>query len=346
MANSLSKNARPPQNQLRTMLQGDDFKQQVAMSLPDHLTPERFIRVSATCLSRVPRLAECEPTSFFKCLLDLSSMGLEPDGRRAHLIPFRNNKTQATECQLIIDYKGLVELVRRSGEVSDIHADVVCEHDDFEYGFGSNSQLVHKPNLNDRGKVIGAYSYVKMKNGSESFEVLSKSEVDSIRKRSKAANNGPWQTDYMEMAKKTAFRRHSKWLPISVELRDSIEQDDTQFAFSDTAKAKRARVSEVSSILDGPLTNGTDESATSEDSSDSETHDKSIALLDQAQKVLVSKRKEETLHDAYQEWQFNLTDQLEGSQRDAALRQLADVYEECLGKLKTSGTADTQGELY
>ena len=155
-----------------------------------------------------------------KALLDLSTFGLEPDGRRAHLIPFGD------EVQLIIDYKGLVELIRRSGDVSYIHADVVCENDHFEFQFGSGAKLVHKPKLSGRGKVYCAYSFIRLKDGSEDYDVMSIEEIDRIRERSKAKNNGPWVTDYNEMAKKTVFRRHSKWQNWSPEVQSAIEYDD------------------------------------------------------------------------------------------------------------------------
>lgn len=194
-------------------------------AMPTHCKPERMARVALTAMTRTPKLADCDQASFFKCLLDLSQWGLEPDGRRAHLIPFRNNKLGITECQLIIDYKGLVELVMRSGTVSKIHADVVCENDEFEYDRGD---LIHhkidfaKP----RGKPYAAYCLVRMKDGSEKCEVLPREEVEAIRKRSRAGNAGPWVTDWNEMAKKTAFRRASKWLQISAEIADALERDD------------------------------------------------------------------------------------------------------------------------
>jgi recombination protein RecT len=56
--------------------------------------------------------------------------------------------------------------------------------------------------------------------------VLSPGEVEAVRKRSKSPNKGPWETDYDEMGKKTAFRRHSKWLPLSPEVQDAIERDE------------------------------------------------------------------------------------------------------------------------
>jgi len=151
--------------------------------------------------------------------MDCSSMGIEPDGRKAHLIPYGN------KCNLVVDYKGLVDLARRSGEIADIHADVVCAKDTFEYSFGSEAKLIHKPNLSYRGKVIAAYSFVRLKDNSSSYEVMNIDEIEAVRKRSKASGSGPWVTDWNEMAKKTVFRRHSKWLPLSSEFQEAIEKD-------------------------------------------------------------------------------------------------------------------------
>lgn len=205
---------------LKSILNSENMKRQFALALPKHLSPDRFVRVATTALTRTPKLAQCTQASFFKCLLELSAFGLEPDGRRAHLIPYGN------ECTLVVDYKGLVELVRRSGEVAYIHADVVCEKDQFSFSYGSGAHLKHIPALKDRGAVLGAYSFVKLKDGSEDFLFVPTDEIEGIRKRSKAGKNGPWVTDWNAMAMKTAFRRHSKWLPFSSEIREAIEHDD------------------------------------------------------------------------------------------------------------------------
>ncbi|HXR75181.1 MAG TPA: recombinase RecT [Bryobacteraceae bacterium] len=229
---------------IKDLLQGPELKSAVKAALPKHLTPERFIRVALNATMRQPELLSCSRESFFRALLDLSALGLEADGRRAHLIPFRNKGQM--EVQLIIDYKGIAELVRRSGDVSYIHADVVYEHDEFEYSFGSGAALKHKPNLEDRGeRVVAVYSFVKLKDGSEDFIVLSKSDVDKVRKRSRAANNGPWVSDWDEMAKKTAFRRHSKWLPLSPETRDAVEKDD-EISGAQMADALQAATAAIS----------------------------------------------------------------------------------------------------
>lgn len=208
---------------IKDLLLSDEAKAQFAKALPRHLSPDRFIRIALTALNKTPRLAECTQASLFSCLLDLSQLGIEPDGRKAHLIPYK--KAGTTICTLIIDYKGLVELARRSGNISDIHADVVYEKDKFSFSYGSQGHLTHSPALADRGEPRASYSYVKLKDGSESFEVMNLEEINGIRERSKAKDEGPWQTDWAEMAKKTVFRRHSKWLPMSPEFMAAVEKD-------------------------------------------------------------------------------------------------------------------------
>ena len=213
---------------IRQLLEGDIFREQVGKALPKHLTPDRFIRVAVTTMNRVPMLAQCDQASFFNALLTLSQLGLEPDGRRAHLIPFRNNKKGIVECQLIVDYKGIVELISNAGDVANIHADVVCDNDTFVYDKG----VLQQHNIDfkaPRGEVYAAYALIRFKDGTEKCEVMTKDEIAAIRKRSKAAESGPWVTDWNEMAKKTVFRRASKWVKLSPEQHEIIEKDDTQF---------------------------------------------------------------------------------------------------------------------
>jgi recombination protein RecT len=203
---------------IKALIKSDSFKQSLAQGMAECMTPERLTRVALTAIHKTPALMQCSKESISICLLDCAALGIEPDGRRAHLIPY--GKT----CKLIIDYKGIAELVRRSGEVADLHADIVCENDEFEYEYGTNQHLTHKPSIKDRGEVYAAYSFVKLLNGEGSFDVMSADEISAIRARSKAKNDGPWKTDPYEMAKKTVFRRHSKWLPLSVATRDKIDR--------------------------------------------------------------------------------------------------------------------------
>ena len=227
-------------------LQTDQFKAEIAKALPKHLTPERFIRVALTTLTKVPKLAQCSKESIFKCMLDLSSLGLEPDGRRAHIIPY------GTTATLIIDYKGLIELAKRSGEVAFWKAETVCDNDYFEV---SNGLVTHKINYREpRGEMYAVYSHVKNTNGLDDYEVMTMEDVEKIRKRSKAGNAGPWVTDFSEMAKKTVIRRHSKRLTLSPEFQDALikDQDSVIFDsdFPSTEEMMPKRKSEVQADIE------------------------------------------------------------------------------------------------
>lgn len=214
---------RVPQS-LRQQLAGDYFKQQVALSLPKHMTADRFVRVALTAMLKTPKLSDCTPESVIQCMLNCSALGLEPDGRRAHLIPFGNT------CTLIVDYKGIVELAKRSGDVSGVFAQVVCENDSFNW---ENGEVKHQIDWKrDRGAMYAAYATITFKDGSKQTDVMTKAEIDAIRRRSRAANSGPWVTDYNEMAKKTVFRRASKWITLSPEVSEALEKEDAPFSSS------------------------------------------------------------------------------------------------------------------
>jgi recombination protein RecT len=241
-----------PRRDIRDFVEG--MRDQFKLALPKILTPERFTRVALTCINKNPKLLECTRDSLLACLLDCAALGIEPDGRRAHLIPY------GKVCTLIIDYKGIAELVRRSGEISTLHCGIVYPADHFDYAFGTGQFLNHKPAMSRDGKEkpVCVYSYVKLKDGQEDFDVMSIDDVDRIRKRSRAGNNGPWVTDFDEMAKKTVFRRHSKWLPLSPELREKIEKDDE--ALTEQERFAAAKPANASDIEFGPaLPEPTDE---------------------------------------------------------------------------------------
>ena len=203
---------------LKAIITSERMKEQFAAALPSHLSPARFCRIAITALTRAPKLLECTQASVMKCLLDLSAMGLEPDGRRAHLIPY------GTTCTLILDWKGIAELALRSGMIAKLHADTVCENDAFTYDMGEVTSHVINWKA-PRGPMYAAYAMAQTKTGEKFFAVMSKDEIDAIRKRSKSGQSGPWVTDYDEMAKKTAFRRLSKWLPLSADFRDAVDHD-------------------------------------------------------------------------------------------------------------------------
>lgn len=218
---------------LRDWLQAPEFKEQLSLACGEAIKPEHFLRVAITAMNKNPKLLECTKESVFRCMLDSAAFGVELNGRDAHLIPY------GREATLIIDYKGYVRLVMNTGLVSNIHADVVCENDDFEYNLGEVKRHVidfKKP----RGSVYAVYCIVTMKDGTKKAEVMSNDDVEAIRKRSRSGSSGPWITDRAEMAKKTVFRRLQKWLPLSPEIQEKLDKD-MRAEFAELADSIRQR---------------------------------------------------------------------------------------------------------
>lgn len=192
------------------------------------LTPEAVTRTALSQIYKTPALLDCDRGSLMKSIVEAASLGLSFNLGRAWLVPFRNKKKNRTEAQLIPGYQGLADIARRSGEIKSINAQAVYDGDKFEYEFGLESDVLeHKPLAEpDPAKLINVYAIVRFKDGGYQVIVLTRKQVEGVRKRSKAADSGPWVTDYEQMAIKTAVKRVLKLCPASVEMARAIELDN------------------------------------------------------------------------------------------------------------------------
>jgi recombination protein RecT len=209
------------------------YKEQIAMALPRHLTPERMIRVALTAVSRNPTLQKCSPATIAGCVVQASILGLEPDGvlGEAYLVPFWNKKANSNrggfECQLIPGYQGLLKLVRNTGELKMVDVQEVCENDEFDFEKGMEPFLRHKPAVGDRGEIISYWAGAVLINGGKQFEVMTKEQIEQHRDRySKSAESGPWVTSPEWMFKKTVLRKLVKLLPKSAQAQLAVALDE------------------------------------------------------------------------------------------------------------------------
>ena len=233
MSNELEKQGLVVSNSPVTTLASyfDSRKKALAAVLPKHMTADRVCRIVLSAASRTPKLLECTPESVYLACHSAAQLGLEPGGPLGHayLVPFFNNKNQKMECQYIPGYKGLIDLARRSGHISTIYAYSVHRDDKLEFELGLEPKLKHVPSLTiapTRENMTHVYACAHLTDGGRQFVVMTTPEVESIRARSKARDSGPWMTDYLEMAKKTAVKRLVKMLPMSIELADAIAHED------------------------------------------------------------------------------------------------------------------------
>lgn len=197
---------------------------QIEKALPSVITPERFTRIALTAYSENAALQKCDADSFLGAMMQAAQLGVEPNTPlgQAYLIPYGN------KVQFQLGYRGMIDLAYRSGEVQNIQAHEVYENDTFEYELGLNPKLRHVPALKDRGNVILYYAVFKLTNGGVGFEVMSKEDVETFaKKKSKTYRNGPWQSDFDAMAKKTLVKRLLKFAPVKSDFARAVAADET-----------------------------------------------------------------------------------------------------------------------
>lgn len=206
----------------------------LAAVLPKHVSPDRMLKIALGALRTTPKLMNCSVESLMGAVVHCSQLGLEPNTPLGHayLIPFENRKKGITEVQIVLGYKGLVDLARRSGQIVSISAHEVCENDEFEFVYGLDEKLSHKPAMKNRGDVVAFYAVAKLVGGGHAFEVMSAEQVNAIRDASQnykfARDKGStvWGAHYVEMGRKTVLRRLVKYLPVSIELAQAAQLDE------------------------------------------------------------------------------------------------------------------------
>lgn len=197
--------------------------------LPATIPTEKFVRTVQTAITMNPDIAKCDKASVLNACMKAASDGLILDGREAALVVYNAKQKDGSykqNAQYMPMVTGIIKRVRNSGEVSKINAYVVHQNDRFKVRLGLDPDIEHEPKFDDPGKPIGAYAIARFKDGLDDFEFMPVGEIESIRRRSRSPDKGPWSTDWSEMAKKTVIRRLAKRLPMSSDMASVLRRVD------------------------------------------------------------------------------------------------------------------------
>ena len=241
----------------------DQRASEFKMVLPAHITPEKFQRTILTAVQADPDLLRADRQSLVLACMKAAQDGLLPDKREAALVIFSTRQKDASgqwvsvkQVQYMPMVFGLRKKILQSGEISSIETNVVyraeVEAGAFIFEAGTEAMLRHRPMLElseeetADDQIVAAYSVAVMKDGTKSFEVMRRSEINKVREKSQTGAlkdrfgkdrtpSGPWVDWFGEMARKTVMRRHSKTLPMSGDLLDVEARDEEIAARSATA---------------------------------------------------------------------------------------------------------------
>ena len=222
------------------------YEKSLSKVLPKHLDAERMQWLVVNSVRKTPELAGCTPASFLNSVMLAANLGLEIRDRSAYLIPF------GSECQLMIDYRGKLELARRAG-VGSVHLELIRAADPWHYRVTQKGpDFRHDPQVLktviERGEIVAGYMIADLGKKIPQLCVVPLEKIEERRRRSKKGckhltladirklnaidlpfrdrNRTPWTTDYDAMAMKTVAHIACNLLPQTPDLMLSQQIDD------------------------------------------------------------------------------------------------------------------------
>lgn len=215
-----------------------------------YLTADRAVKLLGVQMMKTPKLAECVPSTILEGVMLSAQLGLEIGGPLGlfYLVPRQISVKEGTDWKKKmvavpqIGYRGMIQILWRSGVVKHVDAVAVYKGDRFEVTQGSSPRIIHVPNINadeltDRD-ITHVYATIEYTNGGKQFRWMSRKQVERVRDRFSASydkdkpDKGVWGEHFGAMALKTVVFRLAKFSPVTqqnqsaVEVATSIENDD------------------------------------------------------------------------------------------------------------------------
>lgn len=241
MARDLAQRARQSVEQ---QANGKDLRQQLVRmqeqfqrAMPRGSEAIQLIRDVMTCMSQTPKLALCDAPSVLGAAMTCAQLGLRPGvGALGHawILPFWDRKSGGQRAQLIIGYKGYVELGHRSDRIASLHSRIVYTNDRFSVKYGAaEDEWIHEPCLEGpRGEARLFYAVGRLANGGYSLtDPMTVVDMAAHRDRFAMARNregkivGPWVDHFDSMGQKTMLLRLMALMPKSTDIQRAMDND-------------------------------------------------------------------------------------------------------------------------
>jgi phage RecT family recombinase len=201
------------------------FRPEIERALIGRIDPDHFIEVAISAYLGDDKLRAAHPVSVLAALRKCAQLGLRPDNEEACIVVYKG----IAQAQPM--FKGIVRNILRTKLVKVVEARVVHSADFFDYEYGLDSYLKHKPARGaNRGDVTDSYALAKLTNGERIFEVVEAEELEKIHQLAVTKNGGvdtpAWRNFPGEMRRKVAARRLSKYLELDPHAAAVVRYDE------------------------------------------------------------------------------------------------------------------------
>lgn len=202
----------------------DKLKPQLALALPKHMNADRMSRLALTAFSTNADLQQCSPQSIAGSIMTAAQLGLEPGiNGQGYLIPYKGT------CTFVPGWKGLVDLVARSGRAT-VWTGVVYPGDRFEYQLGDAPFCRHIPGDSAEGEDEFTHVYAIGRVRDASMAVIEVWTRAKVKKHLKAYNKvggrhyaNASENNFEMYARKVALLQVLKYMPASIELANAVD---------------------------------------------------------------------------------------------------------------------------
>lgn len=160
-------------------------------------------------VSKDSKILQCTPASVLDSLMACAKLGIDPSGEHNSGWFIR----YGSELKLMIGYNGFIDLITRSGQYTQVEAEVVFKGEEFKVHRGTRNEIIHEFDLDCRSApsnmIVACYAFARGPSGSQ-FVALTLQDINRARGASK--NKSLWDKHYPEMVKKSAVRNLAKWM--------------------------------------------------------------------------------------------------------------------------------------
>jgi recombination protein RecT len=198
----------------------DKLKPQLALALPKHLTADRMARLALTAFSTNLNLQGCDPKSIAASIMTAGQLGLEPGvNGQGYLIPYK------TTCTFVPGWKGLVDLVARSGRGT-VYTGVIFRDQQYTFTDGARRDLVihNETDLDAPEDITHAFAIGWVKDAS--MPIIELWSVEKIKKHRDKYNKVGGKhysfRDWEMYCRKIPLLQVLKYMPASIEVANAI----------------------------------------------------------------------------------------------------------------------------
>lgn len=181
--------------------------------LPEGYNASNELQLAMRDIINSGYLTTARPESIEGSLLEYAIQGLSVAQKQAYFVKFGD------QVVMMRSYFGDIVVGKRTNLIKEVVANVIYEGDEIEVDYNDKQELVvvkHKTKFgNQDNEILGAYAYSNNLDGTRTYCVMTKKEIDKNWALSKGANRNTgevkFQKDFpQEASKRTATRRLMK----------------------------------------------------------------------------------------------------------------------------------------